>query len=301
MSTRGRAAAAAGWRHRGMISAEAAIAASAMPAQSSRRCGERAAGDRAEGADASCAGSGAAGVAGDAPGFRSGGARGPCGCRRARPANARGQRLRVRARRGVELRRQPAGEVFVKTQRAAGVARVHEQIHGAPQRAFVHRIEGGGAPGPRGRRLEVAGVPLAVDERRERAGDEAGDARALRRQPFLECLAGIREVQSGEQLAAVQVHRLRVASGGDGIAEHPDVAGEQGGVDRHGVVAASDDHALAQGVAQVVERVAERAAGGELVQVRPEHRGQRVATVVAVALAECQVGEQGEALGLREE
>ncbi len=48
----------------------------------------------------------------------------------------------------------------------------------------------------------------------------------------------------------------------------------------------------------MVEGVSESTAGGELVEVGPEHRGERVPAVVAAGGADREKGEQREPLGL---
>ena len=104
-----------------------------------------------------------------------------------------------------------------------------------------------------------------------------------------------------EQLAAEEIHRLLELPLRYGGLELRDVTGQAGRIDRQRLVTARNECVVADRLAQMIQSVSERSPRRELVEVRPEHRRQRIPPVVAVAATDGEIGKERKSLGLRDE
>ena len=190
---------------------------------------------------------------------------------------------------------------IVKPERAAAVAGGIVQRHGTPQKNLIVGNKRTCPLRPVSRGADVAGFLIAVHQRAHRPNNEIDHARALVREPLLESLALVREVNPCEQFAAIQIHRLFVSPRGNGVAQARHVARQYTRVDRQRLVALGNERTVADRLAEVIQGVPERPSRGELIEIRPEHRCKRVAAVIAGATRDREIRQQRETLGLRHE
>ena len=87
-------------------------------------------------------------------------------------------------------------------------------------------------------------------------------------------------------------------SGREGRLERRHIAPERVGPDADVVLPPRNDHVIAAGPPQEVERAAQRAARMLAIQVGPEEADKRIASTEAAGRREGEVGKEGEALGL---
>jgi hypothetical protein len=83
--------------------------------------------------------------------------------------------------------------------------------------------------------------------------------------------------------------------------ERSRVAPEHRVIDADVILAATDDHAVAKRVAEMVERLTEGVARRRVIRLRPEDREQHLAPVKSWRSREGEVGEEGETLRLGED
>lgn len=136
-----------------------------------------------------------------------------------------------------------------------------------------------------------------LPERRER---ELASPRSLATQPILECLARVADVKAVEQLAAIERDGVIVMTLGDRGPQRDHVAPEFGAVEFDLVVATAHEDIVADREPKLVEGVAERAPGRELIELGPEDGQQAVASIVRIG-ADGEIGQKRQPLWLREE
>ena len=197
-------------------------------------------------------------------------------------AEAIDERNSFRIRRRVELLTESPREAFEEREGAAAIAACVERDDSASHPRFVEGRELRCANRVLCSGGELARRLLLPAEMLEGAQHSLERLRALLHEPRLELFADAADVHAFEQLAAVERDRLVVVCGGECVAERGDVAPELRAVDHELVVSARNEHVFAEREAQLVERVSERAARGEGVELRPEHREERVTPMEAI-------------------
>ena len=140
---------------------------------------------------------------------------------------------------------------------------------------------------------------LLAAEMLERAKHALERLRAFPRQPGLELFADSADVDAFEQLTAIERDRLVVTGGGERIAQCEDIAPQLRAVDHRLVVAAADEHVLAERQSELVERVSQGPTPRKGVELGPEDGKERVAPMKPVG-ATGHISKKRKALGLRE-
>ena len=139
-----------------------------------------------------------------------------------------------------------------------------------------------------------------MGERGGRPRRPATQPDSLLLQPALE-LPAARDVKALQQIAPIQPQRPGGVIRLDRGFELHRVAGERSDVDADLPITPARHRLLAQRGSQMTERLVERPAGVLLVQLGPEESEKSVAAVKAAGPGNREVGEEGDALRLRED
>jgi hypothetical protein len=193
----------------------------------------------------------------------------------------------------------PRGKALVGLDRSRAIPAAFEQTQQAAEGALIKRCQRSQSLGP-GRGL--GDVPLflgAVDQGLDRPGRAVPESHALEIEPAFE-FRRLGYVEPFQQVPAVAVHRPGEISGRQRRLELGYVGGKSRFHDGQLFIAPADDHLVAQGLAQEVDRPAERRPGMTLVQLRPEHAEQGVTPVKAAGSGNGEVSQQRQSLGLFE-
>ena len=120
-------------------------------------------------------------------------------------------------------------------------------------------------------------------------------------EPLFERRRPAPQEEAREHIAAVRFARIVQAAFGGRRQELRDVAGDRAGIHGDVVVAARVQRVGAQVRPNDVKGLAEGAAGGPLVELRPEHAEERVAAHELPRRPGGEIGQHGQPLGLRDE
>ena len=87
----------------------------------------------------------------------------------------------------------------------------------------------------------IADLLLATRENPRRSGRAGSEARALRRDPFVELCTGVGREEARQKVTAIQLERVFRATVGQGGVERRHVTPHAARIEADGVVAATDD------------------------------------------------------------
>lgn len=159
-------------------------------------------------------------------------------------------------------------ELAVRSQRGSSVAKLVKQQNLLPKRTLVVGPNREQATRPRRGRREISSSLVLVYESPRSRRRASGQPSSLGVHPPVE-LYGLRHMEPGEKITAVQVERAGEIPAVDGVIERGDVAPELLGVEADDVVAVGDEHPGAKLSSQHMEGLPERRSSVLLVEVRP--------------------------------
>jgi len=204
----------------------------------------------------------------------------------------------IPARLRIELLTEPPSELRVCSQRRRPVAQLAKDGHVPPETVLVIRRERTRPPGSLQRRLRSTFSQFLFHQRPGCRSYLRPEMHAFPLYPLLQVAGAVVDEHSREEVALVEAQCLPPTPGthcalhGSRVTPHP-VGGE-----RDLFLAGTHDHAVAERVPEMKERLTETAPGLVLAGAGPEEGQEDIAMLEPVACGEREVGEEGESLGL---